>query len=158
MSQSCTVQYTNAHVIQQWQWRRVIRDQAYLLLHVPDCALLRAAPPCLTLIENEWLPGGCRVLSKKPLKLQSAWFLESAGCKSVLSAGWVLLWGSSPINTAHSPLSRNTGKKLKKNTPQLSHIPLWQNKWQLQSATSKNHNFTVTIATKLGSAQQGLLS
>lgn len=53
MSQSCTVQYTNAHVIQQWQWRRVIRDQAYLLLHVPDCALLRAAPPCLTLIENE---------------------------------------------------------------------------------------------------------
>lgn len=46
------------------------------------------------------------------------------------------------------------------NAPQLSHIRLWQDKWQLQSATSEKHNFTVAMATKLERerAQQGLLS
>ena len=39
--------------------------------------------------------------------------LESAGCKSVLSAGWVLLWGGLPINKAHSPLRPYAAKEKK---------------------------------------------
>lgn len=46
----------------------------------------------------------------------------------------------------------------RKSPPQVSHIPFWQDKWQLQKATSKNHNFSVTMATKLERALQGLLS
>lgn len=135
---------------------QVGRQEAYMLLLLPDCQLMCAVPPCPPLIENEWLPGSCRVLSKKPLKLQSAWF------RSLLGLNLFCLldgcWRGRSINTAHPPPSKPLHWKKKKKTSRERYFPLRQDKWQLQSATSKNHNFTVTMATKLERAQQGLLS
>lgn len=82
-----------------------------LSLLLPDCQLRRAAPPRLLLIENEWLPGGCRVLSKKPLKLQSAWFWCLLGVNLFCLLDGCCSKGGSPINTAHPPLSCYTGEK-----------------------------------------------
>lgn len=88
---------------QLWLCRLAVRG---LILLAASSATLPTPACCAILAAShwEWLPGGCRLLSKKALKAAICLILESAGCKSVLSAGWVLLWGGSPINKAHPPL------------------------------------------------------